>query len=266
MADLKGKVIFITGASRGIGKAIALRAAADGACIAVAAKTTEPHPRLDGTIYTACEEIEAAGGKALPCVVDVRDEAQVDGFFDQVGERFGAPTVAIANAGIYPNTPVVEMPVEEWDRVMETNARGAFLTGRAAARAMIAAGNGGNIITISSGAYRSGRVGAAHYCASKAAVVMLTQVMALELAPHRIRVNCIAPGLIEVEGEVSPISEEYKTTLANSIPWGRIGQPEDIANAALFLSSPEADFITGEVLSVNGGSSAGRAFLPPSNP
>jgi NAD(P)-dependent dehydrogenase (short-subunit alcohol dehydrogenase family) len=94
---------------------------------------------------------------------------------------------------------------------------------------------------------------------------MFTKVLALELAPHRVRVNCIAPGLIEVEGEVSPISEEYKTTLTNSIPWGRIGQPEDIANAALFLASPAADFITGEVLMVNGGSSAGRAFLPRSS-
>jgi NAD(P)-dependent dehydrogenase (short-subunit alcohol dehydrogenase family) len=95
---------------------------------------------------------------------------------------------------------------------------------------------------------------------------MFTKVLALELAPHRIRVNCIAPGLVEVNSEVSPISDLYKTTLTNSIPWGRIGQPEDIANAALFLSSPGADFITGEVLMVNGGSSAGRAFLPPSNP
>lgn len=258
MTDRSGDVVVVTGAGAGIGFGIAKGFLDAGARVALCDFREE-------AVARAAERLGNAG-RVLAGVVDVRDEAQVDGFFDQVGERFGAPTVAIANAGIYPNTPVVEMPVEEWDRVMETNARGAFLTGRAAARAMIAAGNGGNIITISSGAYRSGRVGAAHYCASKAAVVMLTQVMALELAPHRIRVNCIAPGLIEVEGEVSPISEEYKTTLANSIPWGRIGQPEDIANAALFLSSPEADFITGEVLSVNGGSSAGRAFLPPSNP
>jgi 3-oxoacyl-[acyl-carrier protein] reductase len=95
---------------------------------------------------------------------------------------------------------------------------------------------------------------------------MLTKVLALEMAPHKIRVNCIAPGLVDVEGEVSPISEEYKSTLTRSIPWGRIGEPEDIANAAMFLASPYADFITGEVLMVNGGSSAGRTFLPLSRP
>ena len=95
---------------------------------------------------------------------------------------------------------------------------------------------------------------------------MFTKVLALEMARHKINVNCIAPGLIEVEGEVSPLTREYVDTLTRSIPWGRIGKPEDIANAALFLASPLADFITGEVLSVNGGSSAGRAFLPLSTP
>jgi len=97
-------------------------------------------------------------------------------------------------------------------------------------------------------------------------VVMFTKVLALEMARHKINVNCIAPGLIEVEGEVSPLTREYVDTLTRSIPWGRIGKPEDIAHAALFLASPLADFITGEVLSVNGGSSAGRAFLPLSTP
>ena len=256
--DRSNEIVIVTGAAAGIGFGIAqsfLEAGARvGICdfrehaIAAAVDRLGPSERLE------------AG------VIDVRDEAQVDGFFGHVDETFGPPTVVAANAGIYPNTPVVDMTVEEWDRVMETNLRGVFLTARAAARAMIAAAKGGNIITISSGAYQSGRVGAAHYCASKAGVVMFTKVLALELAPHRVRVNCIAPGLVEVHSEVSPISDLYKSTLTNSIPWGRIGQPEDIANAALFLSSPAADFITGEVLMVNGGSSAGRAFLPSSNP
>jgi 3-oxoacyl-[acyl-carrier protein] reductase len=174
--------------------------------------------------------------------------------------------VAVANAGIYPNTPVLEMSTEEWDRVMETNMRGVFLTCQAAARAMVARGTRGKIITLSSGAALSGRQGASHYCASKAGVVMFTKVLALELAKHHINVNSIAPGLIEVKSEVSPLTSEYVETLTRSIPWGRIGQPEDIANAALFLASPLADFITGEVLAVNGGSAAGRAFLPLSTP
>lgn len=258
MVDRTDDIVIVTGAAAGIGFGIAKGYLEAGARVAICDFREEAVAAAVDRLGPS-ERLE--GG-----VIDVRDEAQVDGFFGHVDETFGPPTVVVANAGIYPNTPVVEMDVAEWDRVMETNLRGVFLTGRAAAREMIAAGRGGNVITISSGAYQSGRVGAAHYCASKAGVVMFTKVLALELAPHRIRVNCIAPGLVEVNSEVSPISEEYKTTLTNSIPWGRIGQPEDIANAALFLSSPEADFITGEVLMVNGGSSAGRAFLPPSNP
>jgi 3-oxoacyl-[acyl-carrier protein] reductase len=198
--------------------------------------------------------------------VDVRDPRSTAEFFSGAERALGPVTVAVANAGIYPNTPVLEMAAEEWDRVMETNVRGVFLTCQAAARAMVARGAGGKIVTLASGAAFSGRPGAAHYCASKAGVVMFTKVLALELAKHHINVNCIAPGLIEVEGEVSPLTPEYVETLTRSIPWGRIGSPQDIANAALFLASPLAEFITGEVLAVNGGSSAGRAFLPLSTP
>jgi 3-oxoacyl-[acyl-carrier protein] reductase len=198
--------------------------------------------------------------------VDVRDARSTAEFFEGAERALGPVTVAVANAGIYPNTPVLEMSTEEWDRVMETNVRGVFLTCQAAARSMVARGTRGKIITLSSGAAQSGRQGAAHYCASKAGVVMFTKVLALEMAAHHINVNCISPGLIEVEGEVSPLTSEYVATLTKSIPWGRIGKPEDIAHAALFLASPLADFITGEVLAVNGGSSAGRAFLPLSTP
>ena len=258
MIDRSEDIVIVTGAAAGIGFGIAKEYLDAGARVAIC-------DFREHAIATAVDRL-GKSDRLEGGVIDVRDEAQVDGFFGHVDETWGPPTVVIANAGIYPNTPVVDMEVEEWDRVMETNVRGVFLTGRAAARDMISAGDGGSIITISSGAYQSGRVGAAHYCASKAGVVMFTKVLALELAPHLVRVNCIAPGLVDVEGDVSPISEEYKTTLTNSIPWGRIGQPEDIAKAALFLSSPDADFITGEVLMVNGGSSAGRAFLPPSNP
>lgn len=256
--DRSNDIVIVTGAAAGIGLGIAKSYLDAGARVGICDFREE-------TVAAAAREL-GASDRLEAGVIDVQDEAQVDGFVGHIEETFGPPTVVVANAGIYPNTPVVDMTVEEWDRVMETNMRGVFLTGRAAARSMIANGQGGNIITISSGAYQSGRVGAAHYCASKAGVVMFTKVLALELAPHRVRVNCIAPGLVEVYSEVSPISDEYKSTLTNSIPWGRIGQPQDIANAALFLSSPDADFITGEVLMVNGGSSAGRAFLPPSNP
>ena len=154
------------------------------------------------------------------------------------------------------------MTVEEWDRVMETNLRGVFLTCQAAARGMVARGRGGKIITLASGAASSGRKGAAHYCASKAGVVMFTKVLAMEMGPHRINVNCIAPGLVTVDRDVTQVSEEYVKTLVGNIPWGRAGTPVDIARAALFLASPDADFITGEVLSVDGGSGTGRTYLP----
>lgn len=258
MFDYSDQVVLVTGAGAGIGFGIARGFYDAGARVALGDFRPEALERAAGRLPDA--------SRVFAGVVDVRDRESVQRWVSAAEEALGPASVVVANAGIYPNTPVLEMTQEEWDAVMETNVRGVFLTCQAAARGMVERGTRGKIITISSGAYRSGRVGAAHYCASKAGVVMFTKVLALELARHKINVNCIAPGLIEVEGEVSPISEEYKRTLANSIPWGRIGQPDDIANAALFLASPYAEFITGEVLSVNGGSSAGRAFLPPSTP
>jgi len=154
------------------------------------------------------------------------------------------------------------MTVEEWDRVLETNLRGVFLTCQAVSRRLVAQARPGKLITISSGAYNSGRKGASHYCASKAGVVMFTKVLAMELGPHHINVNCIAPGLITVDRNLNEVSDEYVKTLVDTIPWGRAGLPEDIARAALFLASPFAEFITGEVLSVDGGSGTGRTYLP----
>lgn len=256
MFDYSNAVVLVTGAAAGIGFGIAKGFHDSGASVV-----------LGDFRRDALEQAAARIGpseRIITLEMDVRDQASVEAFVAAAARAFGPVTTMVANAGIYPNTPVLEMTQEEWDRVMETNVRGVFLSCQAAARSMVANKTHGDIITIASGAYQSGRVGASHYCASKAGVVMLTKVLALELAKHQINVNCIAPGLIEVEGDVSPISAEYKETLTSSIPWGRIGQPEDIANATLFLASPYADFITGEVLMVNGGSSAGRAFLPPS--
>jgi NAD(P)-dependent dehydrogenase (short-subunit alcohol dehydrogenase family) len=166
----------------------------------------------------------------------VRHAGSVANLFRAAETALGPVTIAIANAGIYPNCPVVEMSVEEWDRVMETNVRGAFLTCQAAARGMVARGRGGKIITLASGAASSGRKGAAHYCASKAGVVMFTKVLAMELGPHHVNVNCIAPGLVTVDRDVTQVSEEYVKTLVGNIPWGRAGTPADIARAALLTS------------------------------
>ena len=258
MPTFSDQTVLVTGAAAGIGLGVARAFYDEGARVAIGdfradaleqARTHFP----DSSRFHAQE-------------LDVRDQQSVATFVQNSEAVLGPVTVMVANAGIYPNTPVTEMDPEEWDRVMETNARGTFLTCQAAARSMIKHGNGGKIITTASGAAFSGRRGAAHYCASKAAIVMLTKVLALELAEHKINVNVVSPGLIEVHSEVSPISDEYATILTNSIPLGRIGQPQDIAGGVMFLASPAADFITGTVLSVDGGSSAGRAFLPASNP
>jgi 3-oxoacyl-[acyl-carrier protein] reductase len=254
--DFADRVVVITGAGAGIGQGLAEAFHAAGARVALGDVREAPLKRVAA----------ALGDRVFSQTVDVRDEASIGAFVGATEKQLGPIAIVIANAGIYPNTPVLDMTVEEWDRVMETNARGVFLTCRAAARAMVARGAPGKIVAIASGAAFSGRAGAAHYCASKAAVVMFTRVLAMELAAARINVNCIAPGFVRVDSEVSPLTAEYVETITRSIPWGRQGTPRDIANAALFLASDYADYVTGEVLAVNGGASAGRSQLPLSTP
>lgn len=258
--NFDGKGVLITGAAAGIGEGLARAFLAAGATVLL---TDFRASALDRTIASLAND---HGARAIGVAGDVRAARDVERACATLIDRHGRIDVAVMNAGIYPNTLVVEMDEEEWDRVLDTNAKGPFLVAREAARRMIAQGDGGKLITISSGAWQSARRGAAHYSASKAAVVMLTKVLALELAEHRINVNCIAPGLVEVHSTVSPLTVDYTAALTASIPWGRAGQPADIAAAALFLASGDADFITGAVLSVDGGSSAGRSFLPLSAP
>src|SRR6266542_1596430 len=215
MIDFTDHVVLITGAGAGIGSGMAKAFHDAGARVA-----------LGDIRETAVARTAARLGRSSRVytrTVDVRDARSTAEFVEGAEDALGPVTVAVANAGIYPNTPVLEMPTEEWDRVMETNVRGVFLTCQAAARSMVARGTRGKIITLSSGAAQSGRPGATHH----------------------INVNCIAPGLIEVEGEVSPLTPEYVATLTRSIPWGRIGQPEDIADAARHPASPRAHSHTG---------------------
>jgi 3-oxoacyl-[acyl-carrier protein] reductase len=253
--------VLVTGAADGIGLGIATRFAQAGDRVAL---LDYDAPRLEGVI----ERLRTAGGEVFGHVTDVRDSESVQGGIDMAVSRFGRLDVAISNAAVYPNTPIVEMDEEEWDRVMDTNLRGTFLVTRAAARQMLAQSgpypwsqSRGKIVTLASGAYRSARRGASHYCASKAGLVLFSQTLALELAEHHINVNVVSPGLIDV-GARPGVSAAYKDILSKSIPWGRIGMPDDIARAAFFLCSEEAEFLTGAVVPVDGGSSAGRYFLP----
>jgi NAD(P)-dependent dehydrogenase (short-subunit alcohol dehydrogenase family) len=248
--DNKGRVAIVTGAGHGIGKGIAEAFALSGASVVVADRD-----------ITRAEAVANAlqlgdGAAALPVEVDVRSHTLVEAMVERAVYELGGIDVLVNNAGVYPNSPVVEMHEEEWDAVFDTNVKGMFLVSRAVARRMIDRGQGGRIVNISSGAAESGRVGAAHYCASKAAVNMFTRVLALELAPHDIMVNAVGPGLVEVPDW--NLNQQYIEAIVNANPLRRIGTPEDIAHAVLYLASPYTTYTTGTVLYVDGGSLAGR--------
>ncbi len=253
--DFRDETVVVTGAGAGIGLAIAQAFHAAGARVALGDMNTK-----------AAEHAAAALGHAYAGPVDVRDETSVKTFFAAAEKALGPVRIAVANAGVFPNCPVLEMPVAEWDRVIETNLRGTFLTCQVAAQSMTAGQRHGKIITIASGAHASARLGGSHYCASKAGVVMFTKVLAMELAAQRINVNCIAPGYIATRPDAPPADPGFQAAILRNIPWGRFGTPAEVAESALFLASSAADYITGEVLAVNGGAFAGRAYLPLNKP
>ncbi|MFN8591941.1 MAG: 3-oxoacyl-ACP reductase family protein [Thermomicrobiales bacterium] len=248
--DHHDRVVIVTGAGHGIGLAIATAFARAGARVALA-DLREERARSAASALAA-----ETGTETMAIAVDVRDAASVEAAVNQVRGHFSRIDTLVNNAGIYPNSLVVEMDESEWDAVFATNVKGMFLMSRAVARVLIAQGDGGRIVNISSGAAESGRVGAAHYCTSKAAVNMFTKVLALELAPHGIAVNAVGPGLIEVPDW--SLSDEYIDAIVSTNPMRRIGQPEDVANAVLYLASPSTTYTTGAVLYVDGGGLAGR--------
>ena len=245
-------VVLVTGAAHGIGRGIARAFAAQGDTVVLADLNEAAATAVAGEL--AAE----TGSETLGLGVDVRDAASVRAMVEAALARFGRIDVLVNNAGIYPNTPLLEMAEAEWDAVFDTNVKGLFLVSKAVAATMVARGGGGRIINLSSGAAVSGRVGASHYCSSKAAVNMFTRVLAMEVGPHKITVNAISPGLIEIPG--ADLTDEYRNAIVVNTPSGRIGQPEDIARGALFLASPEADFVTASILAIDGGSLAGRSL------
>jgi sorbose reductase len=244
--DLHGKRALVTGASSGIGKRVAIAYAEAGAEVALAARHAE-------ALAVVADEIAAAGGRAVPIRCDVTQPEQVSGMLDQVTGELGGIDIAVCNAGIITVTPMLEMPPEEFQSIQDTNVTGVFLTAQAAARAMVRQGQGGVIINTAS---MSGHIinipqQVGHYCASKAAVIHLTKAMAVELAPHKIRVNSVSPGYILTE-LVEPYSE-YHALWEPKIPLGRMGQPEELTGLYLYLASEAASYMTGSDIVIDGG-------------
>jgi 3-oxoacyl-[acyl-carrier protein] reductase len=248
------KVVLVTGGAQGIGISIGSAFLEKGARVVLNDRTPE-------MVEAGISRLGGPQARLFGRSADVIRGEEVNGLINEAVQTFGCLDIVINNAGLYPVTPVLEMPEEEWDAVLGVNLKGTFLVSQAAARQMVRQGHGGQIVNISSGSYMTGRLGCAHYCASKAGVVLFTRVLAMELAMHKIRVNAIAPGLIDNPESLTPVTPEYAAATSPLIPWGRLGRPRDVANAVIMLCSDDAEYITGTVLSVDGGLSAGR-FTP----
>lgn len=241
---MKDKVVIVTGASRGIGKAIALELAKNGATVVASARNEE-------LLAALVAEIEQSGGKALAVAGDVARTEDADRLIDAAVAACGRVDVLVNNAGITRDGLLLRMRDEDWDAVLDTNLKGAFVLTRAAAKVMTKQ-RYGRIINISSVVGEMGNAGQANYCASKAGLIGLTKSNARELAKRNVTVNAITPGFITTD-MTDELPEKVRTELLAQIPLGRFGEAADIAHAVQFLAGEQAGYITGQVLGVNGG-------------
>ena len=243
MFDLTGKIALVTGASRGIGRAIALKLASQGATVVAAARGTNAEE--------TAQTIVAAGGRAEAVGVDVTDSDALEQLPGSVMGRHGRLDIVVSNAGITRDQLLMRMKREDWDGVIATNLTAAFTLAQASMRPMLKQ-RGGRIVLISSVVGQMGNAGQANYAASKAGLIGFGKALAREVASRGITVNVVAPGMVDTD-MTRAISEKAQTDLAAQIPLGRLGMPDEIAAAVCFLASDEAAYITGHVLAVNGG-------------
>ena len=244
MPDFNGKTVFVTGASKGIGRAIAEVFATNGATVICASRTV-------ADLEIVVKNIKENGGKAIVHQLDVSNTKDFQDCVKKVLDELGSIDVLVNNAGITKDKLILRMSEDDWDLVQAVNLKGCFNGIKAVTPAMMKARNGA-IINITSVVGLTGNAGQANYAASKAGIIGLTKSAAKELASRNISVNAIAPGYIETEMTIE-LSESVREGLLNQIPMGTIGKPEDVAHAALFLASDAAGYITGQVISVNGG-------------
>lgn len=253
---LSGKAAIVTGGAQGIGRAIARRFASEGAVVAVADYNVEQAAKT-------VAEIESEGGKAFAVRCDVTKEADIEALVGSVVAQAGGIDILVNNAGVGKIIPLFETTRKDWDWMFDINVKGLFFVLQAVAAQMIKQGRGGKIINLASQAGRRGEALVAAYCASKAAVISITQSAALALAQHKINVNAMAPGVVdtpfwdEVDRQFGKIlglqPGEMKRKVVESIPLGRIEQPEDVAGLAAFLASSDSDYITQQTINVDGG-------------
>ena len=243
MLDLTGRIAIVTGASRGIGRAIARMLASRGAVVVAAA-------RGDNAAETVAA-IREAGGRAEPATVDVSDAAAVEAMVSAVLQRHGRVDILVNNAGIARDQLLLRMKRDDWDQVIATNLTAAFTCVQAVLKPMVKQ-RAGRIISISSVVGQMGNAGQANYAASKAGLIGFSKALAREVASRSITVNVVTPGLVDTD-MTKAITDKAQTDWASAIPLGRLGTPDEIAAAVCFLASDEAAYITGQVLAVNGG-------------